>query len=178
MRKILLLLCLFNPFLQSLVGQQIPHQAPTSTQAFATKVSLDLGSVTVWLGMQETDALSAFQLAGYRVMRKPSEQMIFIVGNSTTYSVAFRDGSLAYADREWPSSASDELGAVLKALTALASHGATSCSIVDNPLNQPDMSAIRVLIDCGARSVLLAKGKYGQTDDNKFVTISEQIGER
>ncbi len=124
------------------------------------KVSLDLGSVTVWLGMQKTDALSAFQLAGYTVTGKPSEETMFVVGNSTTYSVAFKRGRLSFAGREWLTSSSDELDAVLNALAALASHGASSCAIAHQPLSSPDTSVDRVFVDCGERSVLLAKGKF------------------
>jgi hypothetical protein len=127
--------------------------------------------------MPETDALLGFQRAGYKVLGEPSALTRMIVNDKTAYSVAFKGGRLAYADREWPSSASDELGAVISALAALASHGASSCAIVHAPISQPDGLVDRVFIDCGERSVLLAKGKYEQLGGHNFITISERIGE-
>ena len=146
-------------------------------QVGVSKVSLDLGTYTVWLGMPETDALSGFQRAGYKVIGKPSDPawpLRFVVSDRSTYSVAFRDGKLIFADRAWASSASDELGTVISALASLASHDAHSCTIIYAPLNNPDNSAERVFIDCGERSVLLAKSKI--SGFGNAMTITERIG--
>jgi hypothetical protein len=153
-----------------------PINAQTQTGGDA-KVSLELGSVTVWLGMPETEALSGFQRAGYKVLGMPSALTKMIVNDKTAYSVGFKGGRLVYADREWPSSGSGELDAVLRAMAALASHGTTSCSIIHAPISKPDGSLNRIFIDCGERSVLLAKGTFEASGENRFVTISERIGE-
>ncbi len=48
----------------SVDAQQPRHNAPQSPEPL---VSLELGSVTVWLGMAQTEALLKLQGAGYQV---------------------------------------------------------------------------------------------------------------
>jgi hypothetical protein len=126
--------------------------------------------------MPESDALSGLQRAGYKVLGKPTDPTRNVVSDRTTYSVAFKNGRLVFADRGWPSSTSGELGAVLSALAALASYGASSCAILHEPLSNPNWSVDRVFIDCGERSVLLMKGKVDGAGNAIIVGIEERIG--
>jgi hypothetical protein len=54
------------------------------TQTGDPKISLEIGSVTVGLGMPETDALFGFQRAGYRVFGKPSDSNKLVVSDKAT----------------------------------------------------------------------------------------------
>jgi hypothetical protein len=69
------------------------------------------------------------------------------------------------------------MDAVLGALGAIASHGADSCSINHDAINEPESSAERILIDCGQRSVLLMKSKTDSGVKILLVSAFERIGQ-
>lgn len=141
------------------------------------KVSIDLGSVTVWLGMSQTDALAQFQSAGYKVLGDGTTARMSVQDGSRVYSIWFKGGKVICAEREWYSSGKDEMDAVLGALAAMASHGVRSCSVMHDAINEPDQSAERILIDCGQRSVYLAKGKISSANPVNYVSAFERIGQ-
>lgn len=142
-----------------------------------SKVSIDLGSVTVWLGMPQNDALRQFQNAGYKVLGDGTTARTNVQDGNHVYSIWFKDGKVICAEREWYSSGRDEMDAVLGALGAMASHGTSSCSITHDTINEPEKSAERILIECGQRSVFLAKGRIDSTNETKFVDAFERIGQ-
>jgi len=152
-------------FLTPSIGQA---QTPNS------KISLQLGRVTVWLGMPQTDALLQLQSAGYQVFGSSTDRLI--KDGKNDYSVSFETGRLVYASRDWYNEETNEIDAVLGALAALASHGSTLCSVLSAPISRPDESAERVFITCGERSVVLMRGHFASSK-NSFVSASEQIGQ-
>jgi hypothetical protein len=152
-------------FLTPLIAQA---QTPNS------KVSLELGRVTVWLGMAQTDALLQLQSAGYQVLGTSTDRLI--KDGKNMYSVSFETGRLIFASRDWYNEETKEIDAVLGALAALASHGSTLCSVQSAPINRPDESADRVFISCGERSVVLMRGHFASSK-NSFVGAYEQIGQ-
>lgn len=141
------------------------------------KVSIDLGSVTVWLGMTQTEALLQFQSAGYKMLGDGTTARKDFQDGNQVYTVWFNNGKVVCAEREWYSSGKDEMDAVLGALAAIASHGASSCSITHDTINEPEHSAKRILIECGQRSVLLMEGKIDSPDQILFVSAIERIGQ-
>jgi hypothetical protein len=141
------------------------------------KVSIDLGSVTVWLGMSQTNALAQFQSAGYKVLGDGTTARTDVQDGGHVYSIWFKGGKVICAEREWYSSGRDEMDAVIGALAAMASHGAHSCSVMHDAINEPDQSAERILIDCGQRSVYLAKGKTGSSNPVNYVSAFERVGQ-
>jgi len=142
-----------------------------------SRVAIELGSVTVWLGMPQTDVLLQFQSAGYKLLGDNSTARRDFQDGNHVYSVWFKNGKVACADREWYSTGGDEMGAVLGALAAIASHGASSCSIIHDPINEPGNSADRILIQCGQRSVVLVKGKIEPPAQVLYVSAFERIGQ-
>ena len=142
-----------------------------------TKVSIDLGSVKVWLGMSQTDALLQFQSAGYKMLGDGTTARKDFQYGDHVYTVWFRNGKVVCAERDWYTSDKDEMDAVLGALGAIASHGAGSCSITHDTINEPDNSAERILIDCGQRSVLLMKSKTDSGVKILLVSAFERIGQ-
>jgi hypothetical protein len=157
------------------MGISPPVEAQTPSNY--PRVSLELGSVTVWLGMSQTDALLQFQSAGYKVLGDSTTARTNVQDGNHVYSIWFKGGKVICAEREWYSSGSDGMDAVLGALAAMASHGARSCSITHDTVNEPERSVERILIDCGQRSVYLAKGKISSTNEVKFVSAFERIGQ-
>jgi hypothetical protein len=162
----------------SVSTQATPQAVRPTAHAARSRVSLELGSVTVWLGMPKTEALLQLQNAGYQVLGQPSEVSKVPKNGNQFYDFSFKNGMLAYADRNWYSSQTDEMDAVLGAMAALVSEGAEACSISHDPVSKPEESADRIFINCGERPVLLMKSKVNLTEKGAtFVNVDERIGE-
>lgn len=137
-------------------------------------VSLEVGTITVWLGMTQEDAAKRFRGAGYQVMITDNELLVHSASDS--HVLEFMNGQLVFADREWyTKDKSDGLDAVLGALGALAEKvGNQPCAVIHSPLSSPDSSGNRIFVSCGDRSVMVGKGTIlGQP----FLDVSERIGD-
>jgi hypothetical protein len=166
------------------------------TQGFAqtAQVALDLGPVTVWLGMPKQEALEKLSNAGYKIgdpgpKDVPSSLLdgkLLPVINKTpfpieeswrnVYSISFTGGRLSYAERSWFDE-KDPLASVIDAIGALTGRSSRSCSLTYSPTSSPGMSATRVFIDCGKRSLSLVRGEY-ESDGSKhpWFGVHEYIG--
>ena len=134
-------------------------------------VSLDVGSVTIWLGMTEDEAARKFRDAGYSVTR--AADMLLVKGTES-HVIWFKNGRLVFADQGWNTSDKTDVDAVIEALGDLAEKaGNQSCMVVHSPLSSPNSSGNRVFVSCGERSVLIGKGTIM---GKPFVDISERIG--
>lgn len=139
------------------------------------RVSLEVGSVNVWLGMTKEEATKKFSDAGYQVTIAADDKLLMRRG-SDAQILWFKEGRLAFANQGWyTTDKTDELDAVLGALGSLAEKvGNQPCSVIHAPISSPDSSSNRVFISCGERSVLIGKGTImGHT----FMDISERIGD-
>lgn len=152
----------------------LPSFATTSATA-RSKVSLQLGSVTVWVGMPQSDALSAFRRAGYEVANKSDANQILIKDGTALYSVNFKDAAVVYADREWLLSRKNEINAVMGALGAIAPRGSEPCIVRHAPVNNPSLQSDRIFVKCGQRSVLIMKDRQPSTD-SVLTDVYEYIG--
>ncbi|RSL15564.1 hypothetical protein EDE15_1055 [Edaphobacter aggregans] len=154
----LVALCTFSAFAQSNHG-----------------ISLQLGSATVWLGMDKATAKQNIEASGLIFPDKPNSDSPVIAVDVQTkriYTLKFVNNKLVYADRNWLHE-SDGLPSVMDALTALIDQGATKCTISHAPMASPDTKMNRVFIDCGERGILLT---YGSVEGMTNNTVSEMIG--
>lgn len=147
--------------MKSLIAVLLIFTALTTAAAqTGQRVTLELGNVTVWLGMPKVDVLSACAAAGYTAIENKDDGSINILTGTTKagrlYSVRFTAGRVSYAGRSWSSNGKDELDAVLGALATL---DGKNCTVSHEPTNEPDTQLNRVLIVCGSRSVLIVTGK-------------------
>lgn len=143
-----------------------------SAEAQAPRVKLDLGSVTVWLGMDMVQAKQQLKAAGMTLSSEREEDILVISpASKSLYSLRFSAGKLVYAARDWLNS--DSLPSVIGAFAALASEGAKNCSILHAPIASPEGTSDRVSIDCGERGVLLI---HGELNGMKTDAIWERIG--
>lgn len=142
----------------------------------ALSQTLDLGTVTVSLGMARQHALRLLSEAGYKVLDSTSATSVEVADPTFkhVYTVQFTGQRLTYADRSWLSENIDGLDAAIKALGALAQKGPTSCSISYAPITEPDTATDRVFVKCGQRGVLMFKGKLAGIDN--MHEVSEFIG--
>lgn len=148
-------------------------------QSPGEKVELELGNVTVWLGVPQQEALSKFATAGYRVHPASGSDDLTVVLNGNgehVYNVKFSEGRLTLADRSWMGKGVNNIEAVIGALGALAQHGSVRCEVIHDPIAEPGSSWDRIFVSCGKRSVLIAKGKVNNIG-SEIVEVSERIRE-
>lgn len=137
------------------------------------RVSLEVGSVTVWLGMPKAELTKRFSDAGYEITELGDK--VFAHFGTEAHDMRFKNGRLVFADVEWYNSKNDEIDAVIGAIGALANKNQLRpCVVSHEPLSEPDASFDRVFIVCGDRSVLIGKGKIaGQL----ILDVTERIGQ-
>jgi hypothetical protein len=137
-------------------------------------VSLELGTLTVWLGMPVEEVRQEAKAGGFVVAGTIVEDgSSILVKDGRAYTLYFVHGKLVMASRSWVSSDADTLTTVLGALASLDARRDSPCSISHDPLSTPEMKADRVWVKCGQTSVLLAKGTLNGKD---FYDVSESIG--
>jgi hypothetical protein len=137
------------------------------------RVSLEVGSVTVWLGMPKAEVVKKFSDAGYEVT--DSGDGVLAHSGRELHDLHFENGRLVYADLQWYNSNTEEMDAVLGALGALADKTKSRpCSMSHEPLSKPDTALDRIFIFCGDRSVLIARGKFL---GKPVMDVSERIGD-
>ena len=152
--------------------------ASTVNAQVGNRVSLELGTVTVWLGMDKAAVKQQVEARGMNYDdSSPNSVVVADLQAKRVFTLQFEHDKLVYADRNWLRDESNALPSVMDALAALIDKGATNCTIAHEPLSSPDTKMNRVLIDCGNRGILLTYGTHnvaGQsyTDNN----ISEIIG--
>lgn len=138
------------------------------------RISLEVGTVNVWLGMEKEEVAKRFRDAGYKVIYS-GDQLILKNGDDA-HLFWLKGGRLVFADREWiTTDKTDRIDAVIGALAELAAKtGDQSCAVVQSPLSSPSASSNRVFVSCGQRSVLIGKGSLM---GHAYVTVSERIGD-
>lgn len=136
--------------------------------------SLDLGSVTVYLGMAKQEAMKKLAAVGHTP--KDLGDKIGVETGTGTHILWFKNNRLVFADLEWYTEhTGDGIDAVLGALGALAQkNNGHPCAVLHGPLSDPDVSVDRVFVECGKRSVLISKGKL---DGKLLLDVSERIGD-
>ncbi len=116
------------------------------------RISLQLGTVTVWLGEDKATAKQQIEAAGLFFNSLPSSGQVSASDANNLYTLHFDNGKLVYADRTWlPDDGSKALPSVMDACTPLIDQGANSCRIQHLPITSPDKKLNRVFIECGQR---------------------------
>ncbi len=152
--------------------------ASTVNAQVGNRVTLELGTVTVWLGMDKAAVRQQVESSGMNFDESnPKIVLVADLQAKRVFTLQFEHDKLVYADRNWLSDEANALPSVMDALAALIDKGATNCTIAHVPMSSPYTKMNRVLIDCGYRGILLTYGTQnvaGQTyTDN---AISEIIG--
>jgi hypothetical protein len=171
MKTVVLFACIVILTIQSLAQSKT---APTS---------LDIGTVTVSLGMTRQEVVNRCAAAGYTQLASEKESILF-QNEKHTYTVQFHDNRVVYADRDWYSSQS-EMDAFQTTITALGSlldrnNSSDLCVITHDPISEPDKKIDRIFISCdkGRRSFLLLQGKLlGNGTNAPFYGVMERIGQ-
>ena len=147
---------------------------PCIAQSMSQKVSLELGSVTVWLGMPRQEVINKCASVGFKQLVQDRDRLRF-QSEDHMYTTEFKNGRLVYADRDWYSkkSGSDAFQSTIAALGTIGDKN-TTCIISHAPVTDPDKMLNRVFIECGKRSFLLLENK---TEGKAYYDVYERIGE-
>lgn len=151
-----------------------------NAQVKGAKTSLELGSVTVWLGMPRQEVVKRCGSAGYSMANRPGDDLEIrdsekLTTDSHTFRVIFKNGRLAFASRNWYSSKTSPFDAVLGALEQLGDRRAGGCLVVHDQEKSPDSTWSLVYITCGFRRVLI---ESGNTNGESVANVYEQIDSR
>lgn len=150
---------------------------PCIAQSSSQRVSLDLATVTIWLGMTRQEVVNRCAEAGFKQLNADKDGIMFVNGDQG-YSTQFKDDRLTFASREWYSSKGnlDAFQSTIAALGSLSDSESSplTCTLSHEPLNTPDEQLNRVFIFCGRRSFLLIEGTMR---GKKIYGVSERIGE-
>ncbi len=135
---------------------------------------LDIGPITVRLGMTQEQTLSQFSGMHYK-LEQPKPGVWLVSSGSVTGQVTFRDGVLVYAARDWlgPGRSDDELESVAAALVSLTQRGGPSCTLSSHPFSEPATTVQWVHISCGKR---LLKLGVGRAQGSPVRALIESIG--
>lgn len=136
------------------------------------RVSLEIDSQTVWLGMPKADVAKKFTDIGYKIVDSTDGTMV-AVSDKKAHTFHITNGRLDFADVGWYQGDGDIINAVLGALGALADKTNTPCLVEHQPISKPNQTVNRVFISCGERSVLILNGKL---DGATMLDVSERIG--
>jgi hypothetical protein len=136
----------------------LPFALTADTAQVRDRLSLEVGTVTVWLGMTQEEAAKKFRDAGYEATLAGNQ--LLLKSGSEAHVIWFKAGRLAFAEREWNTAYKvEQVDAVIGALGALAEKANNEpCSVIHSPVSTPNLSANRVFVSCGQRSVLIGNG--------------------
>jgi hypothetical protein len=146
------------------------------------RVALELGTATVWLGMDRAVAKQTLEASGLTLPDSDTSnpKALLTAVNLRTkrvYNLQFLSNRLVYASRNWLHEGDDGLPSVMDALASLTDQGATKCTIETAPISSPETRVKRVFIDCGLRGLILVHGSVttsvGPMTDNRVI---ERIG--
>jgi hypothetical protein len=144
------------------------------TPAPRSYVSLEVGIVTVWLGMPQADAQQEFAKNGY-TLAPPGDSSLVTQGQGSEArdigQVQFRKGRLIYASRDWPGG-DNAIQSVSAILTTFARNGSNLCTLNEAPLKEPGFQLNRLWVRCGERELFLTE----ETVPRRGWIIAESIG--
>jgi hypothetical protein len=149
-----------------------PIRAAESQFSMQDAVSLDLGSVTVYLGMTEVEALKRLSEKSYKVVQ-PNANSAIASAAGHFYTLKFRNGALVYADRTWTENP-ELIDAILGGLGSVARNSTNTCHVLHQPVSDPDVSGDRFFIVCGHRNLLVGKLRI---EREIGPTVLESIGD-
>lgn len=145
------------------------------------KVGLDIGSVTIYLGMPRDEIIKKCASAGYKQFVVDKDTIAFQDGGDfSPYTVQFRNDQVVYADREWflAKGDLDAFESAIAALGSLADNEKSPLCIISHVLvRKPDRSLDNIVLSCGQRTITLVRGKFNDRDAKTFYGVEEQIGE-
>jgi len=88
-------------------------------------------------------------------------------------TLQFTNGFLSYADRNWVTYDNDIVEAMFGAVKTLNDEGFSTCIVTADDSVSPNLTAHRVWIDCGVKTVLVIRRSFGGKSYN---SVDERLG--
>ena len=149
------------------------HPRTAQTSQMPERVSLEVWSVNVWLGMPMEEAIKKFRDLGYAI--KATNDKVQVERGNKAKTIWFKNDQLVFADQDWlTSEKTDGIDAILEALGTLAEKVKNqSCVIIRTPISSADPFSNSVVIVCGKRSFSITKRELM---DQPVLCVTERIG--
>jgi hypothetical protein len=138
-----------------------------------SKAVLEVAGANLRLGM--TKAQVAEKLAGHEIAKLHEDE--WMVGSLEKKELGptlqFTNGVLSFADRYWTTYDNDVAEALFGAVSSLNSEGLLNCVVTADTAASPSLTAQRVWIKCGEKSILLVRRSFGGKSYN---SVYERLG--
>lgn len=131
--------------------------------------SIEINGVSLRLGMTKSEVEQKFQ--GSQIVK--SSQDGWLIGNPGSL-LHFTVGRLTFAERNWPNQSNDIGEQLFGAVNSINSEGFYNCRVYTDVKTDPAATLHRVWIDCGDKSVLVAR--YVGASGKVYNTVDEHLG--
>jgi hypothetical protein len=170
------LLGLLFPVMIILAPGRIPARSQPDRSAInrdgSEPAELEIGGITVRLGMGQEQTLSKFSGMSYKLEQPEPDNWVLSSGGIRG-QVIFRSGVLVFASRDWLTRSDEELESVSAALVSLTQRGGPSCTLSSHPFSAPATNVQWVHISCGKRTLKLG---VGRAQGSPVRSLTESIG--
>lgn len=146
--------------------------AQSNTKAQLSQEYIDILGVRVRLGMTKLDIADKL---GSQKMNDGSNENFWLFGEKRPWpsSIEFKDGRVIYASESWIGSDGDVARALFGAVSSLTKQGYAACEIFSDTQTTPSLTAERVWIVCGKKSILVQRM---QDSKNTYQQVFEKLG--
>lgn len=146
-------------------------QKQTSQQL--SKTAIEVAGTKLRLGM--TKAQIAEKLIGQQLTKLNEDEWMLgsLEKDELGPTLQFTGGLLSYADREWTTGVNDVGEALFGAVSALNAEGFSTCTVTADTHASPTISAQRVWIICGEKTVAIIRRSFG---GKSFTSVEERLG--
>jgi hypothetical protein len=122
--------------------------------------SLRIGLVTVWLGMSKAELQAELSGTAQELTAGDTYGVLTFAGHPEG-DVRFRNGVVTSASRNWLTGGSDGVEALIGAIDSFTQEGLRACVISHRTDSSPSMHFELATIQCGAKRLVIRKGKIG-----------------
>jgi hypothetical protein len=133
---------------------------------------VDILGVRVRLGMTKLDIADKL---GSQRMSDGSTENFWLFGEKRPWpsSIEFKNGTVIYAAESWVGSDGDVARALFGAVSSLTHQGYAACEVSSDTQTTPSITAERVWIGCGKKSILVQRMQDGK---NTYRQVFERLG--
>ena len=147
--------------------------AQQQTTRQLSKAAIEVAGTKLRLGM--TKAQVAEKLAGHEITKVQEDEWMVasLEKKQLGPTLQFTHGSLSYADRYWTTYDNDIVEALFGAVSTLNREGFSKCTVTADDSVSPDLTAHRVWISCGEKTVLVLRDSI---DGKSHNMVYERLG--
>ena len=135
--------------------------------------SIEVGGTRLSLGMSKIQVKE--KLAGQEITYIHEDEWMLGSFDKKELgpTIQFTNGRLSYADRNWVTYDNDIAEAMFGAVKTLNNEGFSRCNVTADDSVSPDLTAHRVWIECGEKTVLIIRRSFGGKSYN---SVDERLG--